>query len=91
MRCDAQQLLQLKLEVMQDVRGSFLEQLRQLIETARQMVSALQRTSKLRSTTGGENVSMYNINSINQREWVWETRPTLSIFIILIQQHLLFN
>jgi len=64
MRCDAQQLLQLKLEVMQDVRGSFLEQLRQLIETARQMVSALQRTSKLRTTTGGENVSMHTINSI---------------------------
>ena len=56
--CDA------KLEVMLDVRGSFLEQLRQLIETARQMVSALQRTSKLRTTTGGENVSMYSINSI---------------------------
>ena len=68
MRCDAQQLLQLKLEVMQDVRGSFMEQLRQLIETARQMVSALQRTSKLKTTTGGENVSMYSINSINQRE-----------------------
>jgi hypothetical protein len=28
------------------------------------MVSALQRTSKLRTTTGGENVSMYRIDSI---------------------------
>ena len=28
----------------------------------------LQRTSKLRTTTGGENVSMYSINSIFTRE-----------------------
>ncbi len=41
-----------------------MEQLRQLMETVRQMVSALQRTSKRRTTTGGENVSMYSINSI---------------------------
>ena len=31
---------------------------------AREMVSALQRTSKLRTSTGGQNVSMYSINSI---------------------------
>ena len=87
MRCDAQQLLQLKLEVMQDVRGSFLEQLRQLIETARQMVSALQRTSKLRTTTGGENVSMYSITSIlPERVGVGEAP---NYFLILIQLHLL--
>jgi len=51
--CDAQQLLQWKLEVIEDVSTSFLEQLRQLIETVRQMETALQRRSKLRTTTGG--------------------------------------
>lgn len=52
MRCD-EQLLQWKLEVIEDVSGSFLEQLRQLIDTVRQMESALQRRSKLRTTGGG--------------------------------------
>jgi len=68
-----------------------MEQLRQLIENVRQMVSALQRTSKLRTTTGGENVSMYSIISIlPERVGVGEAPNYFTFNLILILQHLLF-
>ena len=50
-------------------------------ETARQMVSALQRTSKLRTTTEGENVSMYSINSISPEKLGVEDAPNTISYI----------
>ena len=70
---------------------SFLEQLRQLIETVRQMVSGLQRTSKLRTTTGGQHVRMYSSNSIlPERVGVGEA-PNSHYLLYFLQHHILFN
>ena len=64
---------------------------KQLIETVRQMVSGLQRTSKLRTTTGGQHVSMYSSNSIlPERVGVGEA-PNSHYLLYFIQHHILFN
>ena len=53
--------------------------------------SGLKRTSKQRTTTGGQSISMYSINSIlPERVGVGEA-PNSHYLIYFIQHHILFN
>lgn len=49
------------LEIVEDVAANFLSQVQSLMETVKQMDSALQRRSKLRSTGGGSQQSAHSL------------------------------